>query len=413
MTLCKFNMGSLDTRMKLKLIKNSYKLNKTSGIREAVKIKDITYGYQEESIYEVFEFNLTFDIPRTNCLFGFINNTECLNYSKHFKKPELIPKFGEKRFIDNVNNFYGKIVIYKDAYATHTGEFAINNVTIRPPYDTGPDFIRVFDDGPVVFECEKACIFGHLFTANLGHYTHDYLAPLMLLPQDFLDDCVVIFARHQEKLTEEYMKIIGICQYIIIDELEWVHAKYLAVATEGRPHNCHFGVPIYLLYQKVKGYFHFDEIKPTQYVLMNRKPKRARRILNFKNITKAAQKRFPEVSFKIIPDPESTIQEYAKIFSSIKFLFTPTGSNCIKSLFMHRGTVIVIASGDMFDFSIVSFIASIDIKIVYFVNPFDHRYAFNCSIDMAIDAMKAGLYYSKNGKWPKPQKNVTFIDYIR
>ena len=123
MTLCKFNMGSLDTRMKLKLIKNSYKLNKTSGIREAVKIKDITYGYQEESIYEVFEFNLTFDIPRTNCLFGFINNTECLNYSKHFKKPELIPKFGEKRFIDNVNNFYGKIVIYKDAYATHTGEF--------------------------------------------------------------------------------------------------------------------------------------------------------------------------------------------------------------------------------------------------------------------------------------------------
>ncbi|EAY16893.1 hypothetical protein TVAG_150440 [Trichomonas vaginalis G3] len=325
----------------------------------------------------------------------------------------ILPNFGQKKLIDSINCLKCKIAIYKDAYATLNGEFAINSRVICPPLETGPDWIRKFRSGPVVYECDKAYVSGHMNSINFGHFMHDFLSPLMLMPKDFLEEGVLIIPEGCRKFGEEYLVAVGVYKYIYIEKSEWVHAQKLAVAVDPRPHNSHFGLPIQMLIDKLKDCFDIKDIVPTRYVLMNRKKSYDRYIENFDEVVKKVKEQITDINFEVLEDPKGSIADYSKIFPSIKFLFSPKGSNCIKSLFMSPGTVVTIAAADMFDYSVVSFILSLDIKLVYFTNPGSNYDCFDCDIDLTIDAIKAGVYCLKNGKWPQPEKDVSFIDYVK
>ncbi|EAX86193.1 hypothetical protein TVAG_418270 [Trichomonas vaginalis G3] len=356
--------------------------------------------------------HLTYENPPDGNFFGFLKNSDKIQYSKYYSNLRYVPRYATNQTKDFVNNFKGKIAIYKNAYANEFGEFAIDNHIIRPPFDSAPIGIRAYGDGPVVLDCDKACVFGHTWMYNFGHFIHDYLSPLMIVPSDFLEECVVILSEQTRKFGEDVLKAVGVRRYIYLTHNEWVHADLLAVAIEGRPHLMHFGVPLQKLVDHLKIYFRTLDIKPTKYVIMNRALSIRRHINNIKDLITAVRSNIKEVEFEEIEDRLGSIESYAKFYPSIKCVFLPTGSNAVKTIFMHPNTVVIIASNEMFDYAVVYSILSVHIKVIYFIHLYNHHDSFNVDIPLSIEAIKVGVETSITGHFPKPTPNISFIDYI-
>ncbi|EAX92712.1 hypothetical protein TVAG_220750 [Trichomonas vaginalis G3] len=377
-----------------------------------LKIQGIKEGLFPEYLDQLIPLHLNYENPPVGNFFGFLKNSERLPYKKYFSNLSLAPLFRTKRTIDIVTTFKGKIAIYKDAYANQFGEFVINNYIIRPPYDSSAIYIREFHEGPVVFECDKACVFGHIWMYNFGHFIDDCLAPLAIVPEDFLEDCVVILSELSRKFGEDVLKAIGVRKYIYLANNTWVHANKLAVAVEGRPHLMHFGIPIQKLVYMLRIYFKVSNIKPTKYAIMNRDLKTRRHITNIKELMIAIKSNITGVKFEEIEDKLGTIESYAKFYPSIKCVLLPTGSNAVKTIFMNPNTVVIIASNEMFDYSVICSILSVHVKVVYF---FQCQYHFNditIDVELAIQAIEVGVYASIHGNFPQPKEFISFIDYM-
>ena len=143
-----------------------------------ITINGVKDGLFPEYIEKILTFNLTYPTPRDKLFYGFWKNAMNLRYEGYFEKPSIVPKYGEKNFIDFYTNFHGKIAIYKNAYACGSGEFVINEYVIRPPFDSAPPFCRWYTAGPLVYSCDKACVFGHYYLGNYGHFIGDYMTPV-------------------------------------------------------------------------------------------------------------------------------------------------------------------------------------------------------------------------------------------
>ena len=126
----------------------------------------------------------------------------------------------------------------------------------------------------------------------------------------------------------------------------------------------------------------------------------------------AIKNNIKDVEFEEIEDKLGTIESYAKFYPSIKCVLLPTGSNAVKTIFMNPNSVVIIASNEMFDFSVVCSILSVHVKVVYF---FHYQYHFNditIDVDLALQAIEVGVYASINGNFPEPKEFISFIDYI-
>ncbi|EAY17276.1 hypothetical protein TVAG_266390 [Trichomonas vaginalis G3] len=378
-----------------------------------VEIKGIKEGLCNEYIDQLLKFNLTYKKYRDKLLYGFWNNTEDFDYAKFFTRADLVPKFGKKEFIDKINRFEGKIAIYKNAYGTYSGEFAVDGYIIRPPFASGPAWIRVYTNGPVVYQCENACLFGHKALNNIGHFMNDYLQPLILLPKEFRENCVCIINSLSMLNGDELLRAINVSKYIYVKEGEWVFAKRLAVAVEGRPHYMHYGMSLQILVDKLREYYKLPEIEPTRYIIFNRANKTNRHILNIDDIIARMKTDIP-VKFEYVPDWIGPYYEYAKFFSSVKCMFTAAGSNCHKTVFMKKGTVAAIVGSQMFDYGALSTLMSVGIRVAVAHHQFWHFYnKCVCDVDLAIKTIRVAVYYSVNNTWPEPIPNVTFVDYDR
>ena len=163
----------------------------------------------------------------------------------------------------------------------------------------------------------------------------------------------------------------------------------------------HFGVPVQNLHDKLTNHFKLFNIVPSKYVILNRAHNTDRSLENFDELTNMIKLKFPTVKFLFLYDQTGSISSYARFFSTIKFLFTTSGSNCHKCIFMRPRTVFVCCSIIMMDFAAWETILSCDIALVVF----NHRVVpltgpFSCDIDISIRAIKSGIvklvicYYS-------------------
>ncbi|EAX88850.1 hypothetical protein TVAG_049040 [Trichomonas vaginalis G3] len=379
-----------------------------------ITINGVKDGLFPEYIEKILTFNLTYPTPRDKLFYGFWKNAMNLRYEGYFEKPSIVPKYGEKNFIDFYTNFHGKIAIYKNAYACGSGEFVINEYVIRPPFDSAPPFCRWYTAGPLVYSCDKACVFGHYYLGNYGHFIGDYMTPLMLLPQDYLKDCLVIVNARSRFFAQELLNAVGISKFIFVTDYQWVFAKRLAVAIEGRPHYMHFGLPLQWLVDKLIDYYDLQDIVPNRYVISNRPKSRLgfRHIKNMPEIIKAIKLNIPDFKFELFQDHLGSVAQYAREYSDIKFLFAPAGSNIHKAIFMKPGTVIVQAACDMFDLAAFITPLSLGVATTVVMNPFNHfAHKYECDVPTAVEAIKASLFFLENKRWPDPIPNVTFIDY--
>lgn len=185
-------------------------LKAASDHNNYVKDNGVKNGLYPEYLDRIIPLHLTYEDPPDGNFFGFLKNAKELRYRKYYQNLRYVPKYATNQTKIFINNFKGKIAIYKDAYANEYGEFVINGHIIRPPFDTSMTDIRIYQNGPVVFECEKACVFGHFWMYNFGHFIHDYLSPLMLVPKDFLEECVVILTEEARKYGDDVLKAVGV-----------------------------------------------------------------------------------------------------------------------------------------------------------------------------------------------------------
>ena len=110
---------------------------------------------------------------------------------------------------------------------------------------------------------------------------------------------------------------------------------------------------------------------------------------------------------------QENLIDTARLWASAKLMFMPTGSNFVKNIFMHHGSVCVVAlSQDTQDNSICNTANSHGVSVLYFVvlgmrhHPGDHKEA-DCDVSLAVRCIGLGIYCAINGHW---SKNETFYN---
>ena len=141
-------------------------------------------------------------------------------------------------------------------------------------------------------------------------------------------------------------------------------------------------------------------ISPTRYCFSNRK--KTRYIANLNSIINATRVKFPNITWEYSPDNYSVLVNMAKEFASYRLIYMPTGSNAIKTCFMHNYTVMVTACASQLDLSILLYAASTSVFLLQYPDNISH-FSLDpviLSVPDAIKNIERGLYCLKHKKWP-------------
>lgn len=128
----------------------------------------------------------------------------------------------------------------------------------------------------------------------------------------------------------------------------------------------------------------------------------------------ALRSNFLDINWEYHNDDFNNLNATAKLYASIKFLITVTGSNGLKMVFMQPNTCVVIVCTDIYDFSVYLEAQVINVKTVVFAHP-GHQFTHfnsrggNINVKRLVTATEIGLYYIKKGEWPDPTKYDGFI----
>lgn len=325
-------------------------------------------------------------------------------------------KPGDIMLYNRINNFTCKFYIYNNCYIDWQGEIYNGTHAIRPPYDTGLDRYRYCSAGKVDAQFNNIVMFSHRFVSTPQHFFHDVLSAIIFVPNDIMmKSTIVIYGN--DYFTKETMEKLGYGNKVFyIYFKQRIFAHKVLVQCEPRPHNSAFGPPLNFLHKKMREKFNVEGILPTRFCFMNRNCSQ-RKIGNFNELFAAAKHKFPIYDWEIIPDRFSSMEESAKVLSTVLFLFTPAGSNTYHSIFMMENSVVVICGSDHYDHPAITYLCSMEIRVIYYFNmQMKHTYNNLNNIIGYYETLKAietGLFYIKNNYFPEPVAGHSFVDYIR
>ncbi|EAX99186.1 hypothetical protein TVAG_092420 [Trichomonas vaginalis G3] len=392
---------------------NDFKLHSQMKI-PYINDKPIALGEGTTNIVKQFHFNHSFSPKRSNMIYwlDIANDTFDYSISHPTGNHNWPPHFGEKGMLDFYGNFTATYTLYRDVYVNSFAEFTNETHRIFPNHYTGPEWIYKFYPGPQVASISHGVMFGHFFCAHsFGHFTHDYMFPFMMTPKEILDKATIIIPANI-KYARDYMHSLGYDNQIFeLDLDKWVFCYEVLIPTYPRPHNVHFGMGAQLLNLKLREAFHLEEIIPNRFVFINRF--NTRLITNMYDLYSLTVMKYPDIPWEYLPDEDGNLEFYAKIYSTIKVLIIPNGSNAFKCIFMAKDTLVVLINNEMWDISNYGTLASIGIKIIVFYNKNYGRLSKKTVIDPLkfMQAMDAAYFYIKKGNFPKPIPGFSFIDY--
>ncbi|EAX91349.1 hypothetical protein TVAG_374950 [Trichomonas vaginalis G3] len=373
----------------------------------------ITYTKSKENLIEIIPLTYRFQERKEGRAFFFTKNREHAQMFENFY--EYYPKMGNWRYTDFYNEVNCKIYVYRNCYATFNGEFSNGTHIIRPPYDTAKNWIRNSESGNVIASYNYAMVFGHALTENILHLFCDTICPLLAVPQ-YLSEKAQLIIFGLPHIIKDICDVLDIPpdRYTIINKGEWIAAQHLIVAAEPRPHVSHYGPLPSFIAEKVRKKYHLEHVIPTKYVFLNRDGK-VRQISNIEEIMNEARKMWPNINWTQIPDTIPTFQESAIIWSPIKFVFTITGSQIFRCIFMQPGTAMVVLFLHIFDTFVTWFINSMDIRTITFASTDKLHWgsqANNFDIKECMRAIEVALYnLDHNNTWPEVDPSEGFPDY--
>ncbi|EAX98640.1 hypothetical protein TVAG_403220 [Trichomonas vaginalis G3] len=368
-----------------------------------LEIKNLTtiFSVPPWNLIKDYSYNLSLTPLRKNDIYFFEKYSDQL--------ADFQPSY-MKTIYDTTNNLICHVYHLYDMYVTYSGCFS-DGVHLIQPDNEGPYEIRMTKDGPVIDYYENVIAVGHSQIMNYGHHINDFLSPLMIIPEEIQNKSVIV-GYGLKNLVLETLNALGFENKIkFLEEGQWIFAKNLYACARPRPHLSHFGVPQLELSRKLRKFYKVDKIEPTNYYLSNRNTK-IRSIYNFNELFEAAKTRFPEIKWKTAPDLILTVRETALIWSKAKFMFTVTGSNSMKAIFMSSDSVFVDVIGNLLDPPIIKCFLSVGVKVVIFsIKNMKHFEISENIVDipLAMKAFETAIYYINNKKWPPTSDGISFV----
>ena len=363
---------------------------------------------------EVYEFPKSSILSSTR-----INKTYDKGYMKYgfIEAPD-----NHRKFIYDVT--HEALTHFQSNYLVTTNLF----VTYDMSYVHGSKKIRIgdakvsskFRSGPLCYYFKEVILLGTGYTVNsFGHTLQDFFHPFLLLPEDVKRRAVVIGG--YSPVGKEIYALLGYNpeNWIRLDDRTWAFCSIVHIFSP-RPYiNCYCDLAM-----KMKVFFfekfNLTSIKPTRYCFSNRPENRPRYINNLEEIFNASKKEFPQYNWEFVPDYKD-LKTMAKAYASYKFLFSPTGSNLIKTYFMHNETVIVSPSSRRYDFSVMA--NSLATRVFFLHFPLEGMYHSRPNqtniipIPYALIQIRRGVKCLQEGKWENaeikdiPQKKIRLLGY--
>ncbi|EAX93358.1 hypothetical protein TVAG_496800 [Trichomonas vaginalis G3] len=261
---------------------------------------------------------------------------------------------------------------------------------------------------------ENVIAIGDRHADEYGHFFIDVLAPLMCIPRDIWKYSKIVVKGNNPYCTELLLSLnFTVSQILYLKEGEWILAKNLHTTLYPPSYFRHPGTAYRNLSIYLKQAFGVYDIKPTRYVLMNRDKNQKRRISNLDGIKTMLSVLYPDILWGDLRDLYPDIRSSAVSYASIKFLFGITGSNLIRTFFMHPKTVVVSCQLDFNDFNMQSIALVNEVMYFTFSTRGYNHYTYlpiYLHVEDALRAIKIGMYAAEHGKFPT---NSTEYPYLR
>ncbi|EAY06915.1 hypothetical protein TVAG_057090 [Trichomonas vaginalis G3] len=349
-----------------------------------------------------------------------IHKEKVIEYVPHDPNPLIIDSLTEQYYLSNHMNLTtleeiihfdekldGTWYCLKDLYANVYGSYTDGYSVLVPSQwnfrGTQMD-LYAHGSGNVSDHYDSVIALGNFVVTYYGHWFFDVLAPLMMFPDEVIATSSIILG-NTKPYVYETLYALGMkdSQFITIDQGDWIFAHKLYVVADPGPHVTHMGAALTKLSSKLLKAFNIKEKVPTKYVLTNRKSSYRRTIPNLAEIYYNIKKTYPQYDWIIIPDNFPTVKETARVWSDIKVLFTPTGSNLVRILFMMPGAVICDVQANYNDYAMEAIAICRHIKILVFAVPYTDHFTekLDVSVEESMRMMKVVMYCAEHGDWPE------------
>ena len=373
-----------------------------------VDIKKTIHHIPEENLVESRLINCNIDEPQTKHIV-FFDKINSFGDVKGFVPPMKGNPYYTSGYYDGLENDLNyqayhhntTIVHLKNMFVTYSSAMVTEEMTFLQ-LDKIQKFARNSQNGSVsgYYDHVIALSDAHIF--YFSHWFYDTLAPLTIFPSDIISKSYIIRYRGTGCVIDPiYALGVKKSQILIVRKKEWIFARNL-YTTVPQSHNKHYGLMFKILAEKIRKYYEVDSVEPSVYGVTNRNIGEPRYIKNLETIFPFLQEHFKEYKLTFFHDSKS-LKSSALQWSACRFVFTPTGSNCIKHLFLKEGSVMVVALGTHTDNCIGLSAAAHGIYILYYrVKTMDHwvkESENTINITEAKIVFDIGLYCAKNGKW--------------
>ena len=263
--------------------------------------------------------------------------------------------------------FHTAIIVYKDVLISAGYSPFYKGILYFKPKTQFISGVYMKSQGcGVSYYADEIIAFGHSEIKVIGHWFFDVLIPLMLLPADVLHRAKILI-RHDIQFMHESLEYLGIDKENIVMILneDWCFAHH-AYCLYPSPHISMFGEPMLKLRKILLKRLGLENVVPSIAYVANRK--RFRRFSE--NFMMAAfdyfKRYYGKYNWQLNDDKYTTIIDIAKMWTSALFVFAPTGSNLIGSLFMHKGGVLLVANADANDHAFQYISATFEIFFLAF-----------------------------------------------
>ena len=288
----------------------------------------------------------------------------------------LLPRrlFDTQIIHDEAVVFDAHYACIKDIFVNSYSTYSDGDVLYIPKNYTGMPFTWIYEkrDGKLVGAARSVIALGHYATYMYGHFFLDVMVPLMMIPDEIVNESMILIL-HKYDFVDETFKAFGWENKILNpppDDWYFVHRLY--VAYDPMPHVGHRGVALTEFSRRIKEAYGVNEsVRAYRYTLMNRRWNSRRTVTNFNEFVDLVKKTYTNISWEIIEDFH-TMRDTVILYNSIKFHFTPTGSNLIRIFFMQKDTVVLSAQCDFNDFVMQSIAISAKVHMFLVANNCDH-----------------------------------------
>lgn len=176
--------------------------------------------YSPQDVFQNIDIDQNVSKPISNMGFYFkqdkyMHTIGSNNYiSENFKI--IIPQFRTSKIVEWANKLKCRFTIFQGCYVSSNGDISNGTHIIDTKIATGPDIIYGPQSGSVVRFIPKVISINHMHPVY-GHFGLDILTLLMMIPDEFMKDAVII---NNEKIDYkiEYFNLLNLTHKVLFIE---------------------------------------------------------------------------------------------------------------------------------------------------------------------------------------------------